>query len=365
MNHTILPFALIAAAGAVSLQPPPQASASHQRAIETARATLRGMVASGKAPGVAGAVAVRGAIVWAEGFGFADVEARIPATADTRFGLGSISKVLTMAAAVRLADRGVLDLDAPIERYLKDFPHPGRGITIRRLAAHQSGLSDAFASAHYQTTRHFDTVESAYAAIIQNIALTFEPGTKVEYATGLYTIIARAMEISAGASYLEILDREVLRPLDLASIVPNDPRAPVPHRTRFYMATAPGGFEPGPPFDPSHKLAGAGLLGSAEDIARFGAGLLDPRFLSDRARAALFTPVRLLDGTPGNYAAGLSAGTHAARPMIHLPGGGIGISTWIFIHPEDELVIAILANLPTAPVGGATHRTIANAFLGK
>ena len=62
----------------------------------------------------------------------------MPATRHTRFGLGSISKTFTMAAAMTLVDAGRLDLDAPVERYLPDFPHAGRGITVRRLAARKA-----------------------------------------------------------------------------------------------------------------------------------------------------------------------------------------------------------------------------------
>ena len=86
-------------------------------------------------------------------------------------------------------------------------------------------------------------------------------------------------------------------------------------------------------------------------------------YLSPKSRAALFTRVPLNDGSSGQYAMAFVADEYAGKPRIHIPGGGIGISSWLFIHPDDEVVIAILANLPTAPVGGRTHRVIADAFL--
>ena len=334
-------------------------------AIATARSTLDAMVKAGRTPGVSAAVAVDGRIVWAEAFGMADVAGQVPATPDTRFGLGSISKVLTVTAAARLADRGVLDLDGPLETWLKDFRHPGQRITIRRIAAHQSGLSDAFSTQHSWTTAHYPTVEGAYRDIMREAALTHPPGSKVEYATGLFTIVARAMEAAAGADYLAIMRKEVFEPLGLTSIVYNDPRTPMPNRTRFYVAGDAGGFTPGPTFDPSHKLAGAGFVATARDVAAFGAGLLKADYLSAKSRTALFTRVPLNDGNPGQYAMAFIADEYAGKPRVHIPGGGIGISSWLFIHPDDRLVIAILANLPTAPVGGRTHRVIADAFLAR
>ena len=80
------------------------------------------IIAKGQAPGVGVAVAVNGSVVWSEGFGLANLEHGVPVSPDTRFGLGSISKTLTMAAAMRLVDKGKLDLDAPVEQYLPDFP---------------------------------------------------------------------------------------------------------------------------------------------------------------------------------------------------------------------------------------------------
>ena len=101
-------------------------------AIERGRATLQGLIDRGEAPGCSVAVAVGGRVVWSEGFGWADLEQRVAVTADTRFGIGSISKSLTAAGLVALADAGQLDLDAPVERYVPDFPNPGRGVTLRR-----------------------------------------------------------------------------------------------------------------------------------------------------------------------------------------------------------------------------------------
>lgn len=318
------------------------------------------MVDGGRTPGVAAAVAIDGRVVWTEGVGFADLEHRVPVTAETRFGIGSISKSLTMTAAVKLADRGVVDLDAPIERYLPDFPHKAMGVTIRRIAVHQSGLSDQFAADHYETTRHFPTLQAAYQAM-REAPLVDASGTRTAYATGVYTLIGRALERASGRSYLDVMQGEVFGPAGL-EIVPNDPRGLVPHRTRFYANREGGGFENAPFTDPSHKLPGAGFLATARDIAAFGAALLQPTFLSARARRELFTPVPLADGTPTEFALGFRVGSDAAGSVLHLPGGGIGISSWIFIHPQDNVVVALLANVNTAPVGGRAYREILAAF---
>ncbi len=343
---------------------PSERSARNQfaSAIEHGRTILRGLVNAGEAPGVGVSVAVCGRIVWSEGIGLANLEYRVPVSTETRFGLGSISKTFTMAAVMALVDDGLLDLDAPVERYLPDFPYKGKGITIRRLAAHQSGLSDAFAVEHNQTTEHFPTIDTAYQHI-KHGAIEYEPGTRVEYATGLHTIIARAMEVVTGQTYLQIMKERIFGPVGMTGTAPNDRRRLIPNRTGFYVKTDSGTFENGPFFDPSFKLPGAGFLATADDVARFGAALLRPGILSNRAREQMFRPVPLGNGASTEFALGLRYSEKDGQVILHQPGGGIGISTWLFIYPAEDLVIALLSNVPTGPMGGRTHREIAKAFL--
>lgn len=356
----------LAAASLLTLLP---GSAAGQRAggelagaIARGRAAMDEAMRAGAAPGAAVAVAVKGRMVWSDGFGLADLVRGTPVTTATRFGVGSISKALTLAAAISLADDGLVDLDAPIERYIPDFPHRGHGVTIRRIAAHQSGISDTFANAHYYTTRHFDALADAYPGIA-SAPLIFEPGTRTAYATGLFTIVGRVLEVAAGSPYPELMRQRVLGPARMRATAPNDPRHATPDRTGFYVAREGGGFTPAPPYDPSFKLPGAGFLATAEDLARFGAALLRPGLLSDRGRREMFTAVPLADGTPAAYALGFQSLLEDGRRLLLQPGGGPGIAGWLAIYPDDDVIVAILANATGAPLGGEVRRAVAAGFL--
>jgi CubicO group peptidase (beta-lactamase class C family)/sugar lactone lactonase YvrE len=321
---------------------------------------VREAIRSGAAPGAAAAVGRAGSMVWAEGFGVRDVATGKPVDTGTRFGIGSISKTLTLAAALALADAGGLDLDAPVERYLPDFPHAGRGVTVRRIGAHQSGIADDFANDHYWSTAHFE-LDSAYR-LIAAAPIIFSPGTRTEYATGLFTIVGRVLERAGRGSYLEVVRRTVLEPAGMTATAPNDPRRPPADRTAFHVSGNPGGFEPAPPFDPSHKLPGAGFLSTAEDLVRFGMGLLEPGLLSEEARRQMFAPVALADGTPTRYALGLQVLDEDGRRVLLQSGGGPGIASWLAIYPKEQLVVALLSNATGAPLD-ATVRRVAQAFL--
>jgi serine beta-lactamase-like protein LACTB, mitochondrial len=324
-----------------------------ERQIAEARDAMESAMADGAAPAAAVAVAVDGRVVWSEAFG--------DAALDSRFGIGSISKALTLAATMRLVDSGVLRLDEPVERYLPDWPHVGQGITIRRLAAHQSGLADDFADRHYTSTAHFPDLDSAYQHI-KNERLLYQPGTRSVYATGLFTIVGRILELATGTPYPELLRRLVLDPASMSRTLPNDPRRAPTKRVAFYVRDN-GRIEKAPPVDPSFKLPGAGFLSTAEDMARFGAALLRPDFLSDAARTEMFRPVPLADGTPAIYALGFQSLTESGHRLLLQPGGGLGIAGWLSIYPEKGLVVAILSNLTGSSLGGGTRRAVAESFL--
>ena len=109
-------------------------------AVERGRRIARDAVAGQNLPGLSVAVGTGGAIVWAEGFGWADVEDRAPVTPDTRFRIGTASTVLTSAAAGLLVEQGRLKLDEPIQTYVPEFPTKPWPVTLRQVMAHTAGL---------------------------------------------------------------------------------------------------------------------------------------------------------------------------------------------------------------------------------
>jgi serine beta-lactamase-like protein LACTB, mitochondrial len=113
-------------------------------------------------PGVSVAVAKDGVIVWSEGFGFADLEQRVPVWPSTRFRIGSVSKPLTADAVALLYQQGRLDLDAPVQRYVPSFPDKGYPITTREVAGHLAGIWH-YKEGEFDNPRHFASVLESLA----------------------------------------------------------------------------------------------------------------------------------------------------------------------------------------------------------
>lgn len=307
---------------------------------------------SAKVPGVTVAVAVAGRIVWSEAFGFADVEAQRPLTTATRMRIGSVSKPLTAAGLMVLVERGRLDLDAPVQRYVPDFPVKGEGaITTRLLGGHLGGIR------HYGGNETSSNVPYANVRaglkIFENDPLVAPPGTKFHYTTYGWSVIAAVMESAAGREFTGFMAAEVFGPLGMTRTRPDRAGAVDPDRTQFYEEGADGKFVVSPPIDVSYKWAGGGFLSTSEDLARFGSALLQPGFLKQESLALLFTSQKTTDGHRTGYGIGWSVETdQAGRARFFHTGGQQGCSAILFIAPETKVVVAMLTNVSKSKIIG-------------
>lgn len=336
----------------------------YEKAAAASRVAVREMMDKHGVPGVGVAVVVGDDVVWSEGFGFADLEQQVPVTRETKFGIGSITKAMTTALCARLMEKGLLDLDAPVESYLAEFPHKNQKISVRLIAGHLSGLDDTFNTAQTYTQTHYNTTAEALRQILKE-PLKHRPLERHFYTTGPYTIIAGVVEKAAGGDFLALMNQHVVGPLGLKNTTPNDRQAIIPHRTSFYVRENDKTVN-APYFDPSFKWAGAGYLSTAEEMARFGSAHLKPGFLKQSTVDELFRPMRTAAGEDTGFGLGWRLGKDArGRSVVYQPGGGPGISSVIILYPKENLAVAILSNLRGAPVGGEAADAIADAFLLK
>lgn len=302
----------------------------------------------GEVPGLAVAVAFEGKVVWSEGFGYADLEAKRPMSASTtRFRIASVSKTLTAAGLMRLVERGLVDLDAPVQQYVPDFPVKKEGvITTRLLAGHLAGIR------HYRgrepfLNQPFATVQAGLA-IFRDDDLVSAPGAKFNYTTYGYSLIAAVMESATHRDFLDIMQTEVFAPLGMSHTRPDRAGAVDPDRTQFYKGSQAEGFLIEDPIDSSYKWAGGGFLSTAEDLVVFGSALLQPGFLKEESLTQLFTPQQPQEGK-GSYGIGWMVTKSKTGQTSYLhTGAQQGASTLLMIRPEAKVVIAILCNLSRA-----------------
>ena len=334
---------------------------SHAAAIERGRFVMDQLLARIGGPGMAVAVAVDGEVVWSEGFGWADLEAGVPATAETRFRVGSVSKPITAAAIGVLLERGALDLDAPVQQYVPSFPTKRWPITTRQVAGHIAGIRHYNGDEFLSSTRYATVLEGL--TIFQGDTLLFQPGTRYSYSSHGWNLVSAAIEGASGEPFLSFMQTQVFGPLGLTSVVADHTDSIVPQRTRFYERTREGGIINAPYVDNSYKWAGGGFLSTAEDLARFGMAHLDPGFLKPETVEMLWASQHLTDGRATDYGIGWGSGTdHEGRRVVHHGGSSVGGRAFLVLFPAERVVVALLSNA-SAPMTFSTAWTIAEPFL--
>lgn len=306
-------------------------------------------------PGFALAVAVDGQIVWSEAFGYADLEAKRPATPATQFRIGSVSKPITATAIAQLYETGKLDLDAPVQRYVPTFPDKGATITTRLVGGHLAGIRH-YRGDEFTLNRHYATVTEGLS-IFANDSLLFPPGTRFSYSTYGFNLLSAVVEGASHEDFLAYMQRHVFGPLHMASTAPDKNDSLIPNRTRFYDRRgrlAGGGFTVSPTVDNSYKWAGGGFLATAEDLVRFGSAHLAPGLLKAGTLEVLFTAQHTKDGQATPYGIGWFVGTDTlGHRYVYHGGGSIGGTTAFGVDRDSHVVFALVTNLTEARLAPA------------
>ena len=318
--------------------------------VDQARALVRQDWAEKGYPGIAIAVSVEGETVWSEGFGYADLEHRVPVWPTSKFRIGSVSKPLTAAAVAQLYEQGRLDLDAPVQQYVPDFPEKRWPLTTRQLGGHLGGVR------HYRGLEFLNS--DPYASVAKSLeifagdTLLHEPGTKYQYSSYGWNLISTVVEGASGQNFLDYMRQEVFRKLGMRHTVADHVDSLIYQRVSFYVRNPAGALLNAPFVDNSYKWAGGGFLSTTEDLLGFANAHLPGGFLSEEARAMLFTEQHTRDGEGIGYGFGWQIRTdEQGRRYLSHGGGSIGGTTWLAMQPDARVVVAAMVNLSGADLG--------------
>jgi CubicO group peptidase (beta-lactamase class C family) len=324
-------------------------------AIEEGRRLARALVVRENLPGLSVAVAAEGGIVWAESFGWADIEEREPVTPRTRFRLGAASKPLTAAAVALLHDRGRLDLDAPVQAYVRDYPQKQWPVTVRQLMSDVAGVhrirGDNNDAMPFEQCANLGEALPLFAGE----PLMFRPGTRHRYSIWGWILLSVVVERAAGEPFPAFMTRALLAPLGMASTVLEESDGLPANTTTFYSGKKAGRVGPVDPSKAQYScLAGAGaFLSTPSDLARFGSAMLKPGFLKGETIATMQAPPRLESGESTNYALGwkVESVPLAGQParLVGHRGTPMGGTVSLLTFPDLGVVVAAASN-----IGGAS-----------
>ena len=328
-------------------------------AVRASRDLIRAIMDEAGIPGASIAVSVGDEIVWAEGFGWADLELGVPVTTLTKFRIGSVSKTMTASGLGLLMERGQIDLDAPVQTYVTDFPEKRWPITTRQIGGHTAGIRH-YRGTEMRSSRKYATVDAGLEIFAED-ALLFEPETSYSYSTYGWNLLSAVMEEASGVEFLTFMRDEVFEPLGLRHTVADHTDSIIAYRTTFYGKGQGGAVINAPYVDNSYKWAGGGFLSTPEDLVRFGRAHLRPGFLHASTLAELQHSQTLRNGEATNYGLGWRSAVQddGDRTYAH-SGGSIGGTTLLLLVPAHDLVVAGVVNISgPAP---AMVRRVAQVF---
>lgn len=342
----LLPAALaLAQAGPVpSASPSPSPAGLAPAAVQAVEAAISATMSAERIPGLSVAVVTRSELRFAAGFGQADLENAVPATAETVYRLASVSKPITAVAALQLAEQGKLDLDAPVQKYVPSFPQKPWPVTTRALLGHLAGIRH-YAEGEFESTRHYDRLADALP-IFQDDPLVQEPGTKYLYSTYGYTLAGVVIEAAAGATFADHVRKSVFEPAGMAGARVDDVFEIIPRRARGYQKGPGGTLQNSGLADTSYKIPGGGLCATAPDLARFAIAVWNGTLLKPETRREMFTSQRTRDRKRTGYGLGwaVNIGRRGRREVFHR-GDQQRVTSLLYTQPDRGLAIVLFANL--------------------
>jgi serine beta-lactamase-like protein LACTB len=340
-------------------------------AVEEGRQIVRAALAEQNLPGVSVAVGAGGNIVWAEGFGWANLETKAPVSPETRFRIGTASTVLTSAAVGLLLEKDRLKLDEKIQAYVPEFPEKQWPATLRQVMGHVAGVrSDSGdegplfgerCARPVEALQHFDPT------------LRFEPGTEYRYSNFGWILVSAAVEAAADRPFLSFMRSQIFEPLGMDDTEADVATEPDADQATSYFPRFAADPRYGPdamrPLELSCYAGSSVFLSTPSDLVRFALAINSGKLLQPSTVTMLQASQRLPSGEETGYGLGWDLETVAlAGEQTRWVGhdgmvlGGMVASLMMF--PERGLVVAVTSNTSYADTESLALK-LAQAFSQK
>ena len=324
-------------------------------AVGKGRLIARAGLTEQNLPGLSVAVGADGNIVWAEGFGFADLETRVPVAPQMRFRIAEVSKPLTSIAVGRLLEQHKLNLDDEIQTYVPTFPKKQWPVTLRQLMGHVSGIrNDAGDEESLEPCERTLDALKRFA----DEPLRFEPGTRSNPSSYGWILVSAAVEAAAGEPFFAYMRTKIFEPLGMEDTRSDSSTENVLDRATFYYPRFGGDTRYGPESvreGDQTCWAGAGaFLSTPSDLVRFGLAVGSGTVLQPATLETLQSAQRLNSGEDTGYGLGWKLETlDLAGTPSRMVGHGtkadfIGGTTYLMTFPDRGLVVAVATNISFA-----------------
>jgi CubicO group peptidase (beta-lactamase class C family) len=289
-------------------------------------------------------VARHGKPIYRKGFGLANAEHNVPNTPQTKFRLASNGKMFTSAAILLLQQRGLLNVQDPIGKYLENPPRKWAKVRIHHLLCHSSGIPNYTSFPSYKETWMVPSKPEKTILLFRNKPLEFAPGRKIAYSNSGYTLLAMIIERASGMPFGDFVEKNIFQPLDMGDTGHDTHAAILKHRATGYT-WGENGLEHAPYHDLELVIGSGSIYSTVDDLLKWDQALYTDRLLSSASREAMFTPYGELAGRGSGYGWGI--GDLGGRKMHGHSGRINGFFAQFVRFPEENVTIIVLSNMWT------------------
>lgn len=321
---------------------------------------------AGDVPGGVVGVVRHGELVFAKGYGRADLTYDIPFTVETRTNIGSTSKQFTAFAINLLAERGELTLDDDVREHIPELPRFEETVTLRHLLTHTSGYREflntlALTGRNLQEGDWVDR-EEVIALVRRQPELQNVPGSEWNYNNTAFALLATVVERVGGKPFPDWMRENVFEPLGMEhTVVRADPHRIVENSARGYAPSEEGGWREAS--DLGGAMGAGGIYTTVGDLARWIGNLETGALGGEAVIERMTTPYVLADGDTTDYGFGLFIDEQRGLRRIHHGGADIAHRSMLAWYPETATGVVALSN--NASFGAAARAAaVAEAFLG-
>ncbi len=281
--------------------------------------------------------------IWVKGYGYADLENRVPAKPESAYRLASVTKTMTAIAVLQLVEARKIDLDAEVQTYVPYFPKKKWPVTVRHLLGHLGGIS------HYRDYDvegrikvHKNTQEAL--AVFQDFNLIARPGTRYNYSSYGYNLLGAVVEAASGMPYGDYIQKHILTPLGMENSRLDDPADIIPNRVRGYCLIR-GEVKNSEFVDISSRFAAGGTRSTVIDLLKYARGVMEGKLLREETWKQMFTSMATQAGLLTGYGMGWRVRPLNAHFQVSHGGGQPETTTYLLIFPREKFAVALGSNL--------------------
>lgn len=316
-----------------------------QTTKESADLVVESLISEDIVIGLVAGYSVNGEIKWQSALGYSDRENKTNMELNTITRPASIAKSMTAIAVMQLVEQGLVDLDAPIQTYIPDYPtHKKTQITTRHLLSHTSGIDGYKNGKEAQTTKTYATMAKA-VDVFKNRKLLFEPGSRFSYTTYGYTVLGLLIEKVSGLTFEQYMQENIWDKADMKHTGVEKYGIEILNASKLYHRVKKGKIKKSTANNLSNRIPGGGFYITLEDMFKFGHAVLNNTLVS-QSTLDLMRQHHSLEKEANAY--GFGWFLYNPKPnegaIIGHSGEQSGSASQLFIIPSTKTVIVILAN---------------------